>query len=377
MGILHATLQKRKFFLLVASYAISILMFLGFQVLVLFMYQATPPLRDYIPDISIQPVQFSEDIQPEILTRDLRNRIQSIPGVDKVYARAFSYDIPTSIEGQKYTMTLLTYDDLQFTWANEDLMDGSIQAVQQELGGVLVLYKPEVWNTNDKITLHFPSGDKDIFIKGSLIRLPFEPNYRNNFGYLICSESTYKELMGDIDYAIIDVQLDDENSEKVIQQIRDTIGQEMLLSDRRQANSESKAAFYTMAMFIYGFLISIGSITVVFIISIMNASVLARIRQYGVIRALGMGSRQFTIMVLAESLTYSLVGCFIGCGLAIPLHYILFQKIVVSNFPIIKWNIPDVSLVVILILCLFSTLVSVIRPIKFIKMQNIQKLIQS
>lgn len=63
--------------------------------------------------------------------------------------------------------------------------------------------------------MHLSNGDKEVFIRGLLSRLSFEPNYSNNFGYFICSEATYKELIGSNDYAVIDIHLDGSGSEQI------------------------------------------------------------------------------------------------------------------------------------------------------------------
>lgn len=85
-------------------------------------------------------------------------------------------------------------------------------------------------------------------------------------------------------------------------------------------------------------------------------SVSSRIKQYGAMRAVGMGKRQVTKMIAAEAFTYAFLGCFAGCVLGIPLNKLLFDLIIASHFSYAVWVFPFQNLAVILGFVLFAGL---------------------
>ena len=93
-------------------------------------------------------------------------------------------------------------------------------------------------------------------------------------------------------------------------------------------------------------------------------SVSSRIKQYGAMRAVGMGKRQVTKMIAAEAFTYAFLGCFAGCVLGIPLNKLLFDLIIASHFSYAVWVFPFQNLAVILGFVLFAGLAAVAAPAK-------------
>jgi putative ABC transport system permease protein len=133
--------------------------------------------------------------------------------------------------------------------------------------------------------------------------------------------------------------------------------------DRRQDNRDSRAAYYSFALFIYGFLVLIASITVFNIINSMNNSISGRIKRYGVMRAIGMTGMQLHRMVIAEAATYTICGCLAGLLISLPLHRLVFQMMISSRWGLV-WQIPFRALAIIITITAVSTVLSVIPPIK-------------
>mgnify|MGYP000846740248 CR=1 FL=1 len=113
--------------------------------------------------------------------------------------------------------------------------------------------------------------------------------------------------------------------------IRSLAGSNIQFSDQRVGNHEARGAFYSMTLFIYGFLVIIALITIFNIVNSVSMSVSARIKQYGAMRAIGMSDRQLVKMVTAEAVTYSVAGSVVGCILGLPLHKLLFEKMITSR----------------------------------------------
>ena len=117
MGVHHAFSNKRSMVLITGSFAISIVMFLCFSVLISFMDHALSPLKPYAPDMAVES---SDGVT--LLPASLKQEITDLDGVDKAYGRMFYTDISASIKQSSNTATIMSYDEPQFEWANDLLV---------------------------------------------------------------------------------------------------------------------------------------------------------------------------------------------------------------------------------------------------------------
>ncbi len=111
MGLNHAFSRKKSFVLMTSSFAISIILFLGFSVLIDLMYQGLKPMKQEAPHISIVDPNFKS-----VLTKEDINEISNIKGVKKVYSRMMT-DIEATYNGKKTKSQLISYEKYQFNWA--------------------------------------------------------------------------------------------------------------------------------------------------------------------------------------------------------------------------------------------------------------------
>ena len=356
MGIFHALSGKKNVFLMTCSFAISIMMFLSFQVLVTFLDQGMPALAPSAADVSIT-------MGNTPLDKTLSEEINSIDGTDKVFGRMEQTDISASYGDNIGTFTLISYTDRQFQWAKEELNKGNITSAQNKTGYALITYQDGLtWNVGDTLTLHTSAGDKQITI-GGILTTANAVNRAGTYGYLVCSEPTFIEIAGDSGYTAIDIQLSSSGNDDTISAIRSLVPADSNVSDKRLTNSEAQSSYYTGAVFIYGFLIIIALITVFNIFNSMNASVASRTKQYGIMRSIGMGANQLYKMIAAEALTYAILGCVVGCILGLPLNRAMFQFLIADKWGT-GWTIPCSSLLLIVLLCLISAAIAIRRPIK-------------
>ena len=154
MGIFHALSGKKNVFLMTCSFAISIMMFLSFQVMVVFLDQGMPALASSAADVSatMGNVPF---------TRTVIEEIGRINGVDKVFGRMEQTDLSVSFGSEEGAITLISYDDNQFKWAKDELNEGKIAPVQDNTNNVLVVYRDGMtWGVGDTISIHTSVGDK-------------------------------------------------------------------------------------------------------------------------------------------------------------------------------------------------------------------------
>jgi putative ABC transport system permease protein len=360
LGISHAAAVKKNLLLMMGSFAISIILFLSFSIMIEFMFNAITTLKPWTPDLSVVSEDNSLSISTEVL-----KELDDIPEIDKSYGRMFAYDLKGSCNGGAMAADLISYEQNQFRWAKDYVIDGSTEPAETVPGQVLVEYDASVkWRVGDKIILVINGKEEELTIAGFLSSTPFHSNDGNHL--MICSEETFTKLIGGGYYTIIDMKLSKNATEDTIKEIRRISGDGIKLSDRRESNTSSRAVFYSLAIFVYGFLFVIASITVFNIINSMNMSISSRIRRYGVMRAIGMSGKQVKRMIIAEAATYSVCGCIIGTVLGLLINKSLYELAITSRWGY-QWEIPVNYLLIILLIVVLSTMISVIGPTKKVR----------
>lgn len=368
MGILHALSGKKNVFLMTCSFAISIMMFLSFQVMVVFLDQGMPALSPSAADVSVTMGSRSLGVT-------LIDEISAVDGVNKVSGRMEKKDLSVTFGEDCGRVTLVSYDDYQLDRIKGELNEGEVKPVQEDKDSVLVNYRDGMkWAAGDVVTLHTSGGNKQVKIAGILGTVNADSGAGNR-GYMICSEQTFIDLTGDSGYTAIDIQLLEKGSSDTVAAIRRLLPADSFVSDKRLSNSEAQSSYYTGAVFIYGFLIIIALITVFNIFNTMNASVASRTKQYGIMRSIGMEAGQLYKMIAAESLTYAVLGCVTGCGLGLPLNKIMFQFLIADKWGT-RWQIPAGPLLLIVLLCFGSAMIAIRRPIKQISRMEIVDIIK-
>ena len=155
-----------------------------------------------------------------------------------------------------------------------------------------------------------------------------------------------------------------------VNDIHQMVGSELIFSDERMENSSTLGTYYCLWLFVYGFLVLIALITVFNIINSIAMSVSAKIKQYGVFRAIGLSAKQLTKMIIAEALTYTVIGSIIGTILGLVCNYFLFEILISSNWGD-PWIIPWIKLIVIILIIMISLILAVYKPIKRIRNMSI------
>ncbi len=372
MGVFHALSGKKNLFLMTCSFAISIMLFLAFQVMVVFLDQGMPALAPWAGDLSAAS---AGGMDPSVI-----EEIEAIGGVERAFGRMEYGGLSVSSEAESGTAALVSYEEKQFGWAGEELNRGDMDTVCGGTTDILVSYRDGMlWQVGDVVTLHAPLGERQVRIAG-ILSATNASCPAGSLGYIICSEELFTESVGAVGYAAIDIQLGGggrpledgkaADSDGTVSAIRSLLPADCTLADKRLSNEESQSSYYTGAVFIYGFLIIIALITVFNIFNSMNASVAARTRQYGVMRSIGMGTGQLYRMIAAEAATYAVLGCIAGCVLGLPLNKMMFQFLIADKWGI-GWRLPAPSLALIVILCFGSAALAIRRPIRKIRRLSI------
>ena len=365
LGISHATASKKNLVLMISSFAMSIILFLSFSILVDFMNKGINATQPWTPDISI----YSEDYEHVFVDKAKIDEILAVKGVKKAYGRTFSYNATLQYDGTEGVACLASYEKQQFAWSKKYLVAGSLQAVMDG-EGVLVEYNPERnYQIDENIHLTINGEDKVVKIKGITSQSPFR--LEDGETLLICSEAAFDQLTGTTSqYSIIDVQLKGNATQETVDKTHEIVGDTYLFSDLRKGNQEARAANSTFGLFIYGFLLIIASITAFNIVNSMNMSITARIGQYGAMRAVGMSGRQVRKMVLIEAMTCAVGGSAIGTILGLWCHKQLYGQLITYRWGTI-WQIPTTSVIVIAALVLVTTVISIIGPTRKIREMDI------
>ena len=195
-------------------------------------------------------------------------------------------------------------------------------------------------------------------------------NNRADVGKLICSEETFRQLTGESDYTIIDMQLAQGATENDVSAIRKMAGGTYTFSDDRMGNSNTRGTYYCFGLFVYGFLVLIALITISNIINSIAMSVAARMKQYGAFRAIGLSNQQLVKMVVAEASTYTVTGCICGGILGLLCNKFLFDKLVGFHWGD-PWSVPVSEFAVILAVVAVAVILAIRGPIKKIRDMSI------
>ena len=303
--------------------------------------------------------RISSEDETNSVDRNLAEDISEIPGVKSVFGTKLHVAYPVEINGNAGTVDLFSYDESMLDSFKKSVMSGDLSKVYGNSGYALAIYNQDNrLNVGDKIKI----GDTEIEIAciasegvGSV----------SGAATMVCSEETYTQLTGEQDYALVSVVLEKNISETEVSKIRN-LSSDYVFADNRAENSDVNGSYWVFRLAAYGFLAIISFITILNIMNSISMSVSARIKQYGAMRAVGMGNRQITKMITAEAITYAACGTIIGFVLGLLLHYLIYVKIIVTHFGG-TWKVPVVPMEIIVLLVLVSCILAVYAPAKRIR----------
>ena len=354
LGIHHATGAKKNLILMTGSFALTIMLFLTFSACLDIVHKLLPSVSDFTPDITIASQDDSNSID-----RSLAEEISEIPGAESVFGMMYSIECPAEINGNAETVDLYSYGDTMMDSFKKSVISGDMSKIYGNSKYVLAVYSQyTTLNVGDKVKI----GDEELEI-GCVVSEGV--GSVSGSAVVVCSEETYTRLTGEQDYAMVGVVLEKNVSEMAVNKIYD-LAEGYIIADSREENSEVSGSYWVFRIAAYSFLAIISLITILNIMNSVSMGVSARIKQYGAMRAVGMGSRQVTKMIAAEAATYAICGTVAGVVLGLLLHYLIYVKVVITHFGGI-WNIPFTTIAIILLLVIFSCVMAVYAPAKRIR----------
>lgn len=355
LGIHHATGTKKNLFLMTGSFALMIVLFLAFSACLDFVHKLLPSVTSkFTPDITIA----SQD-DTNSLDGNLPDKIAEIEGVESAFGMMTRTAFSVEVNGNETEIDLFSHDKTLLDTFKKSVISGDISRVYEDGNYAIAVYNQDYrLSVGDKIK----TGNQELEIVcvtsegvGSVSGAPT----------VVCSEKTFMRLTGECRFAMISVVLKKDVSEAAVSKIRDLVG-DCLFVDNREENSDINGSYWVFRIASYGFLAIISLITVLNITNSISMGVSARIKQYGAMRAVGMGSGQVAKMITAEAVTYAICGTAAGIILGLLLHYLIYAKIVITHFGG-SWNIPFATIAIVLLLVVFSCSVAIYAPAKRIR----------
>ena len=355
LGIHHATGTKKNLFIMTGSFALMIVLFLAFSACLDFVHKLLPSVTSkFTPDITIA----SQD-DTNSLDGNLPDKIAEIEGVESAFGMMTRTAFSVEVNGNETEIDLFSHDKTLLDTFKKSVISGDISRVYEDGNYAMAVYNQDYrLSVGDKIK----TGNQELEIVcvtsegvGSVSGAPT----------VVCSEKTFMRLTGECRFAMISVVLKKDVSEVAVSKIRDLVG-DCLFVDNREENSDFNGSYWVFRIASYGFLAIISLITVLNITNSISMGVSARIKQYGAMRAVGMGSGQVAKMITAEAVTYAICGTAAGIILGLLLHYLIYAKIVITHFGG-SWNIPFATIAIVLLLVVFSCIVAIYAPAKRIR----------
>ncbi len=354
LGIHHATETRKNLILMTGSFALTIILFLTFSACLDIVHKLLPSVSGFTPDITIVSQDESNSID-----KSIPEEISEISGVASVFGMMYSVEYPTEINGNAATIDLFTYGDTMMDSFKKSVVSGNISKVYGNSQYVMAVYSNLTGlDVGDKIKI----GTEELEVAcvmsegvGSI----------SGSAVVVCSEETYTRLMGEQGYAMIGAVVKKDISDAAVNKIYE-LSEGNVVADSRAENEEVYGSYWVFRIAAYGFLAIVSLITILNIMNSVSMGVSARIKQYGAMRAVGMGSRQVTKMITAEAGTYAICGTTAGIILGLLLHYLIYTKIVITHFGG-AWMIPFTTIAIVLFLVAFSCIISIYAPAKRIR----------
>ena len=362
LGFHHAIEKKKNWFLMTASFALTIMLFFSFSVILDFAKQLVPSQNVTSADIALSSYANKLDIE-----RSLVDEIKKIDGVANAYGSSYMENIPaTSSRAGIDHINIVSYDDTLLDYSKESIAQGALDTVYGDSNKVATVY-----NRNNSLrigdTIQFAGEEVEITCTLS----------QGLFGddlIIICSQETFDRIMGNTKYGLIGIQLDSNATEETIAEIRSLENDDIIITDQRESNKQNNATYLAVRIVCYGFLAIVGIISLFNIVNSISMSVSARMKQYGAMRAVGMDNRQLKRMISVEAYTYAISGLIVGCGIGLPLSRFLYNRLIAHYFGI-EWSFPILRFGIVVAFIFISAIVSVYAPAKRIRNMEITETI--
>lgn len=354
LGIHHATTSKKNWFLLTASFSLSMILFLCIAVGLDFAHELLPSMRSWQPDITL-----SGYANERVLDQSLSDAISGIAGVEHIWGSSYMKNVPAASSRQEVNhVNITSYSQYMLDCAEDSLVQGNLSEIYGDGGKAMtVLDKDNPIKVGDIIQVEGQEIEVVCGISSGL--------YPGEYS-IICSQETFARLTGEENYSMIGIQLSSKAADETVKQINSLTESNVIFEDQRRRNRENANTYLAVKFLLYSFMAIIAMITLFNIINSISMSATARIKQYGAMRAVGMDGEQLIRMIAAEAFTYAISGLIVGSGTGIVLSRFLYVKLVTRFFGS-QWSLPIVLIAIIVVFDIVSAATAVYAPAKRIR----------
>ena len=358
LGIYHATASKKNWSLITASFALSIVLALGFIVILQFASLLLPSLAPWQADV-IYTGYDNERVLPDTMAQQLRR----MPGVARVWGCTGLVHVPASSDRNNVEqVTFCSYDDFMLESSKSMVVKGRMAKNSGADNEVMTMYnKTNPIRVGDTITVN----GVPLTVVGAFSQGVFPDDVT-----IIAPETLFRRVAGEQNYNMIGVQLDRTASDETVLALAAFSSDQIVVQDLRESNRQDRGTYYAARIVLYGFLAIIGGISLLNIINSISMSVSARMKQYGILRAIGMDDAQLKRMISAEAGTYAVSGLVVGIALGLVLNRKLYILLITHYFGA-AWQMPWGCLAVIVVVVLAAVVLAVYTPVRRILMQPI------
>ena len=358
LGIYHATASKKNWFLITASFALSIVLALGFIVILQFASLLLPSLAPWQADV-IYTGYDNERVLPDTMAQQLRR----MPGVARVWGCTGLVHVPASSDRNNVEqVTFCSYDDFMLESSKSMVVKGRMAKNSGADNEVMTMYnKTNPIRVGDTITVN----GVPLTVVGAFSQGIFSDDVT-----IIAPETLFRRVAGEQNYNMIGVQLDRTASDETVLALAAFSSDQIVVQDLRESNRQDRGTYYAARIVLYGFLSIIGGISLLNIVNSISMSVSARMKQYGILRAIGMDDAQLKRMISAEAGTYAVSGLVVGIALGLVLNRKLYILLITHYFGA-AWQMPWGCLAVIVVVVLAAVVLAVYNPVRRILMQPI------
>ena len=358
LGIYHATASKKNWFLITASFALSIVLALGFTVILQFASLLLPSLAPWQADVLYNGYD-NELVLPDTMVQQLRR----MPGVAHVWGCTGLVHVPASSDRNNVEqVTFCSYDDFMLESSKSMVVKGRMAKNSGADNEVMTMYnKTNPIRVGDTITVN----GVPLTVVGAFSQGVFPDDVT-----IIAPEVLFHRVAGEQNYNMIGVQLDRTASDETVLELAAFSSDQIVVQDLRESNRQDRGTYYAARIVLYGFLAIIGCISLLNIVNSISMSVSARMKQYGILRAIGMDDAQLRRMVSAEAGTYAVSGLVVGIALGLVLNRMLYTRLITHYFGA-AWQVPWGCLAVIVVVVLAAVVLAVYNPVRRILMQPI------
>jgi putative ABC transport system permease protein len=266
------------------------------------------------------------------------------------------------IENMARENIVLIYDDIKGL-GNEKIFKTGIKV------GDEIIVRKLIRDKNDNVSY----GKEKKLIVGGLLNDKLIERSSTQLGLtIITHEDMFKEITGYNKYQRIDISVkknvDIEELESSLEFISKEVPQGIFVSLEEEINkiNQDKKNIQLLGMIIVGVLIFIGCIN---IINTITTNLILRIREFGVLRAVGISTKKIKKITMVEGMFYGLISGVIGIVIANIIVYILF--LLTKERMELVWQFPWKSTITAFIFSVLIGIITTIIPIKKITSINI------